>query len=200
MTSGARAPGEVLRHALHQRREAAVEADHHVALRSGACRLDRGQPLARQCQRLLAEHVLAGLERRHDERRVQVVARQHEHRVHVGVTDHLVRVGRRDTEAVELADAPRGGAPRRRDRDRVGSARALERRQQHRLPEATRTDEADPERRLLLGIGAQREARRRRGRVRLVGAVVEHDAEERLCSLRDQVVGRERRGRSSSDA
>src|SRR5438034_11217368 len=69
--------------------EAAVEADHQVTLAAVVGLNDFGQFVFLEAKRFFAEDVLAGLERRHDVGRMQVMAGGDHDGVHSGIIDDL---------------------------------------------------------------------------------------------------------------
>ena len=141
------AAGEQTADLADRLRIAPVIPDHHDRPQSGALRLGIGSEhrlelFLRDRQRLLDEHVLARAQRLHDVLGVRVVSRRNRDEVDGRVVDHFRCARRADLEAELRRRVP--GVDRTRGRDRPHARPQFdERRQQHRLREVARTDEAE---------------------------------------------------------
>ena len=125
-----------------QRRKPTVEPDQQEAVAPPRRLEDLGELFLVECERLLAEDVLAVLERACRQLGVRTVARGDDDGVDIGILDHL-ELACRHAGKSEVAERGRGRRPRTAADELEASSRLGERRDEHAPRKLPRADQAN---------------------------------------------------------
>ena len=179
-------------HLLRHGREAAIESNHELAVALRVCTLNLNEFIFIQAQRLLAKHVLAGLQRTHNLCSMQVMPGRNHDRVDRRIGINPVIAGGAVGKLKSIADEASARSVRRGEADQFRSAILFNCRQQSALSEVSSSDESNTNRaRRGRGNSARNQFQPVRNFRLVRGIPDQHTEIRRLCGSGDQFISSE---------